>query len=922
MRLRKLLLWFGLCASLFLGCSRTALGEVTHIRFQSVQQINWAVAVSDTVFAASGQTYSQPAAQASLGMALSAFRIPDVALANRGDNINAYLTELGFSQISLQEYDVQPTMQTIGSAIAMKPMRDAGGAFTLLAVAISGGGYQDEWKSNFLIGNGLHHEGFDYAAKQVYHRLNDYIARQGVYDRVKVWVAGYSRAAATANRLAAILLDNRAVTADNLFCYTFATPNVTRQQDAAAYPSIFNTVGSFDPVPMIPFEEWGYTRFGVTRYLPTPETNSDYPARVEPVKALYRQMTGQEYWINQSDNRLMQKVFGVLTNMVSNIDDYADHYQNLLIDLWSRKNNPLSLLTGLVQTLTSDQTLWEQLSGQADQALAIVSNTAGEALLQDVGLFQQSWRSDTGLAENLMHEHYPKGYLAWMFAYGDENAMASENRLYRQVLVGGDAGLEVYDQSGTLVCSYNLDNGVPMGQSAETSLTISQSGDALWVSIPADEPYRVEITARQGDPVDFVLREGTIGSIRMNEFQLGDAALPIGVKLTCALPQAFATDGTRYTLLWQGGQAECLPADTAATANNLEFNSTAKQLLGENLLALLGIALMVLVELLFLLTVAVRALRRHRHKVRIRRTLPGPAMRVTYHRLRFSRRQRLRGIIKVCGLLLLAAAATALTQAIQTAVVWVTQYRSINQATLLWYMTLMSIPLVLPPLLASLPALFSALYALFWPEEDTYALKTSRYFAIFALPCTGVLLYVLTSEAYRGVELLLFGSTAAQAVLLALLCVLAFVALLRHPRALKPSVAQAETPEASTVSQGTQTPGAWASRQAPALCQGAEMPKALRGTATPAPAQEAPSPTPAKSAATPAPEAPAAPITADSAAQTPIPATDAPAPTPTPAKSAETPAAEAPATLITADDAAQTPIPATDAPAPTVDQTP
>ena len=283
----------------------SAAAETGTVRFRSVQDIAWPIPFSDDDLAADGQTYRQTLAQSSLGMALSAFRVPDVELAHRGDNIQSYLTELGFTHISLNQYDIEPSIHTIASAIGMKQITSGGETFTAVAVAISGGGYQDEWKSNFLIGTGVHHEGFDQAARQVYDHLVGYLARNGITGHKKIWISGYSRAAATANRAAAILLDNHLVEPADLFAYTFATPNVTRQQGAGDYPSIFNIVGSFDPVPMIPFDEWGYTRYGKTYFLPTPETDSDYDDSVEPVKTLYREMTGVDYWTNQSGNRLV-----------------------------------------------------------------------------------------------------------------------------------------------------------------------------------------------------------------------------------------------------------------------------------------------------------------------------------------------------------------------------------------------------------------------------------------------------------------------------------------------------------------------------------------------------------------------------------------------------------------------------------------
>lgn len=750
-----------------------ATAEVAHARFHSVQDIDWAIGFSDEYLSYNGQTYHQDLAQSSIGMALSAFRIPDVEISHRGDNIQKYMEELGFTGISLNQYDIEPSIQTIASAIGMKNLADERGSFTAIAVAISGGGYQDEWKSNFLIGNSMHHEGFNRAAGQVYDHLVGYMAKHGTLGRVKVWIVGYSRAAATANRAAAMILDNKLVSTNDLFAYTFATPNVTRQQNATSYPSIFNIVGAFDPVPMIPFDEWGFTRFGTTYFLPTPEADSDYADKVKPVKSIYREMTGVEYWTNQSGNRLIQKVFGMVSDMVSGIDDYTQHYQSLLIDLWSNKSNPLGLLTSLVKTVTSDSTLWQQLSSQADTALSIISNVAGGALLQETGLYKNEWSGNAGLGENLMHEHFPKGYLAWLCAYSNLDAMVSYNLTYRQLSIGGDVGISVYGADGTLAYSFSVKNGEVSGQSGDSELTVSPSGDAMTVSIPADETYRVEIEALDTDPLDFVIREGTIGKIAMKSYQAPTQTMTPGTVYTCELPAAFYTDGTRYSLLWNGGSVACTPTDASAT-NNLELNSSAKQLLSENLASIIVVVLLLLLQLLFFLTVALRALRRHHHKAHLRKKQPDSPLKTKYHHVRFRRGQHRRNSIKIAAILLLVCALLILAESIMTAVMWYTEYHTIEQTTLVWYITLMTLPLVFLLMFAAFPAMYAALYALFWPEEDVYALKTGRYFAIFALPYTGILLYYLTSSMYAGFQQWSLICSIVQVALLILLVVLAY----------------------------------------------------------------------------------------------------------------------------------------------------
>jgi len=751
-----------------------ANAEVAHARFHSVQDINWAIGFSDEYLNYDGQTYHQDLAQSSIGMALSAFRIPDVEMSHRGDNIQKYMEELGFTGISLNQYDIEPSIQTIASAIGMKNLADESGTFTAIAVAISGGGYQDEWKSNFLIGNGVHHEGFNRAAAQVYDHLVGYMAKHGTLGRVKVWIVGYSRAAATANRTAAMILDNKLVLASDLFAYTFATPNVTRQSNASSYPSIFNIVGAFDPVPMIPFDEWGFTRFGTTYFLPTPEADSDYAEKVKPVKSIYREMTGLDYWTNQSGNRLIQKVFGMVSDMVSGIDDYTQHYQSLLIDLWSNKSNPLNLITSLVKTVTSDSTLWEQLSSQADTALSIVSNVAGGALLQETGIYKNEWSGSASLGENLMHEHFPKGYLAWLCAYSKLDAMVGHNLTYRQLSIGGDVGFSVYGADGTLACGFSVKDGEVSGQSGNSELTVSPSGDAMTVSIPADEDYHVEIIAQDNDPLEFVIREGTIGKMAMKSYQAPTQTMRLSTVYSCELPAAFYADGTRYSLQWDGGSEECTPATDANSTNKLELNSSAKQLLSENLTIIILVILLLLLQGFFFFTVALRATRRHHHQAHLRKKQPATAVKGKYHRMRFRHGQHRRNGIKITAILLLVCALLILAESIMTAIMWYTEYNTLEQTTLVWYITLMTLPLVFLLLFAAFPAIYAALYALLWPEEDVYPLKTGRYFAIFALPYTGILLYYLSSSMYNGFQQWSLICSMVQVGLLILLIVLAY----------------------------------------------------------------------------------------------------------------------------------------------------
>ncbi len=642
-----------------------ARAETGTVRFKSVKEIAWPIEFSNEYFDGDGRVYQQKLAGSSLGMALSAMRKADVDLSQKGDNILAYMSELGFSDPKLDEFDVEPTMDTIASAIAAKSVESGGERFTVIAVAISGGGYKDEWKSNFLIGSGTQHQGFNQAAEKVTGRLKSYIQDHGINGRMKIWISGYSRAAAAANRAAAIILDEKMVSAEDLFAYTFATPNVTRQQDAASYPSIFNIIGSFDPVPMIPFDEWGYTRFGAICYLPSSETNSDYQQRVQPVEDVYYKMTGETYWVNENVDLLLQKVYGYMSSMVTSADDYVSHYQSLLMQVWDDKGNPLKLVTGVVGTLFGDNALLEQLVSGADDAWSVVTNAVSGLILQAAGLSEDEWSDSTGVGGNLAHEHFPEGYLAWLSAYDDFDAMISRNQRYRRIGVGGCSKIQVYSEQGELATDYELDGATAKVGDADL-FPVVWNGDEMVVTVPADQAYRIELTAQIAQDFYLAIRDEKIGASKTRSYETREFAAAAGTVYACRLPEASASGTEGYTMEWNGGSASLAEAEGSSFLDKLEVDSSAKTILSQDLKTVALVMAMLLLQILFLIGMSIRAAVRHRYKARLRKTLPAP---VRFRRLRLSRNQPVRALVKILAAFLSVSAALVLIESASSAAI-------------------------------------------------------------------------------------------------------------------------------------------------------------------------------------------------------------------------------------------------------------
>lgn len=169
----------------------------------------------DNYFSESSYMYNQHLATMSLCLDLSAWGSAEEAdYARKMKYAENLLSEIGFvgfahnyTDFSGKGISGKPTMDSVGVVAANKQLSFDGRDYTLIAVAVRGGGYEREWASNFTIGGSGDHQGFSQARDIVIAFLEDYVREQGIRGDLKIWITGYSRAAATANMVAAALDD-------------------------------------------------------------------------------------------------------------------------------------------------------------------------------------------------------------------------------------------------------------------------------------------------------------------------------------------------------------------------------------------------------------------------------------------------------------------------------------------------------------------------------------------------------------------------------------------------------------------------------------------------------------------------------------------------------------------------------------------
>ncbi len=443
------------------------------------RELSYQFPYSDAYFTKTGELYDHQLAQCSLGLAVSAFRSADQTIDHKDEYAKAYLSEAGFGDFVSHQFDEIPTAETIATIIGSKAMRDEEGEFLMVAAGVSGGGYEDEWLSNFSFGDATVHDGFFSAAFTVFERVFDYAQSRADGRRVKLWISGYSRAAAVSNMVAVLALETGQIANKDLYAYTFATPNnvQTDSNDFSMdrtydFSNIFNIVGMFDPVPSIPFQEWGYGKLGTTFHLPAQETTPDYMRRRKRVEEIYREITGEEYTNNLEVNWFIQKLYQLIYDMVRTADSYQTQLEGVIDTAWESKSSTLRLLRALCGVLSSDREMDDMLLGEAPTANTLLSVFLYDLAMEKLGLHPDKW-NDLNLMIQLFYEHCPEVYIAWMMSQDDPGELFVFDLDYRRIFLDGGMSWTLRDEDGNLMDAAGVD----------------ALGRTVMLTVPSDRTY-------------------------------------------------------------------------------------------------------------------------------------------------------------------------------------------------------------------------------------------------------------------------------------------------------------------------------------------------------------------------------------------------------------------------------------------------
>lgn len=504
---------------------------------------------SEDYFKNSSYSYNHELARLTLCTELSAFTADtsgwgesdsdSSALAkSRYANIKDAYDQMGFTDnVKYYNYgkSLNDTSDKVAFSIAKNPRTN------VIAVIIRGGGYGGEWASNFNVGSGgdnAHHNGWEKAADEIYDKVVQYVGNQE--GSVKLWISGYSRGAAVANlftqRINQYADGSSKLKRENIYAYTFATPQGANNGNATIEKNLFNIVNPGDPVPCVAPTAWGYSRLGTTKYF----YQSPSVLVTEQIESNYKKTTGESISIRtnlkQKDSvaALMKVLKDVYPTVAKSkkiqlvIADFmafqntkvqkggewkqctVDEYYQKLIDKYGTESvlESYQYADTYLNSTESGKNITKIVNGskygalkeyipllftlvyihdsnESELAKVIEKAARGKNVIEILDAWLMCDMFDgSGIAKG----HYPQVYLAWM-QLDEKDAFSRKYKIFDYIQIMCPVDVLVYDNNDNLVAEIRNHNVV----NASIPVLVGAEETDLFLSPDELESYRIEI---------------------------------------------------------------------------------------------------------------------------------------------------------------------------------------------------------------------------------------------------------------------------------------------------------------------------------------------------------------------------------------------------------------------------------------------
>lgn len=391
-----------------------------------------------------------------------------------------------------QEIDGKLYYNSIAYAIGSKETYD----FTTIIAAIRGGDYGLEWGSNFNIGLGEDFEGFSIAADQVLSGIKDYIKRNNITGRIKVWAVGYSRAAATANLVASRLIKGEidGIEANDVYGFTFECPRTTRADNAldSCFDGIINVANPDDVVPKLAMSVWGYKRYGKTLFLPAYQTDKNYLKERDRKEALAREIMSNDLDPAENDDYTVKLFVEDLALAAGGLENYNKVYQDALVKITA------IFLGGAKAEPTRDELI--TLDILAHNLIDIDPENAEKMAIlfgsKNGNLFM------INPACNLLKVHFMVNTFAWIESFKDYKDFG-ENKV-RYIYINNALEVEVTSKDKGKVLEVKEGKIIPSNNSLYSRVDQNKQ---LVIACPVNEEIEVHVSKAEDNTLNYMIQE-------------------------------------------------------------------------------------------------------------------------------------------------------------------------------------------------------------------------------------------------------------------------------------------------------------------------------------------------------------------------------------------------------------------------------
>ena len=486
--------------------------------------------------------YNHSLSTASLCLALSAFGSNDGGnsdYTNKYKNVEKLLTDLEFEEFDKNDWFVKkPQSDSIGVVAANKKLSIDDKECTLMAVAVRGGGYESEWAGNFTLGKSGQHYGFAQAKKQVLDFLKSYIRENKISGDIKIWLTGYSRAAATANLVAGALDDGEklgdgvVLKKEDLYAYCFETPmGATKSEikNRLKYNNIYNIINKNDPVTKVAMSALDFTRFGGDYFLPDKISDgNNNAAKKNAMEQFYDKMSSKnEVGKYAVDDFVMKKIDvkyllpggkSPVQNDENNKSIQAEYLDTTINKLTkegvkTRDNYVKKVIEDVMEEALNEA----GINNYSPSALKEFAGAVAEMLVIFVVSHPNLTVTGVSNAKTLGAAHYPELCMAWLMSQ-DENYTSSPtefdgNGNYRVIHINCPIDVEVYDSENILQA--RIVDDIPQEIKNGTVVASLNEDDEKIVYLPTNASYQIKLTATDNGTMNYSINEfsSTAGDI-------------------------------------------------------------------------------------------------------------------------------------------------------------------------------------------------------------------------------------------------------------------------------------------------------------------------------------------------------------------------------------------------------------------------